>query len=68
MNIYSARIIYMDSIFIYQYKNIKIPKIEYDKKIVHLESLNIFNWDDAKNIHKNSNVKVYVAKFGPLEF
>ena len=43
-----------------------MSKIEYDKKIVHLESLNIFNWDDAKNIHKNSNVNV--PKFGPLEF
>jgi hypothetical protein len=66
MNVYSAKIVYMDSILIYQHKNIKMSKIEYDKKIVHLESLNIFNWDDAKNIHKNSNVNV--PKFGPLEF
>ncbi len=70
MNIYSARIIYFDSLFIYREKDkdIKIPKIRYNKKVVHLESLNIFNRQDAKNFYKNSIDKIYVAKFGPLEF
>jgi hypothetical protein len=70
MNIYSARIVYFDSLFIYheEHQDIKIPKIRYEKKIKHLENLNIFNREDAKNFHKQSNSKIYVSKFGPLEF
>ncbi len=70
MNVYSARIVYFDSISIYhkEYQHIKIPKIEYDKKIKHLKSLNILKWSDVKNLSKKMNNKIYVANFGPLEF
>lgn len=70
MNIYSSRIIYFDAMSIYDqdFKHIKISKDEYDKKIKHLESLNINDWSDIENLDKNKNTKIYVPNFNPLEF
>jgi hypothetical protein len=70
MNVYSTRIIYFDAMSIYDesFKHIKIEKIEYDKKIKHLKNLNINNWNDVENLDKNTNSKIYIANFSPLEF
>lgn len=70
MNVYSTRIIYFDAMSIYDesFKHIKIEKIEYDKKIKHLKNLNINNWNDVENLDKNTNIKIYIANFSPLEF
>jgi len=70
MNIYSSRIIYFDAMSIYDqdFKHIKISKIEYDKKIKHLKSLNINDWSDIENLDKNKNTKIYISNFSPLEF
>ena len=70
MNIYSSRIIYFDAMSIYDpdFKHIKISKIEYDKKIKHLKSLDINDWSDIENLDKNKNTKIYISNFSPLEF
>ena len=70
MNIYSARIIYFDAMSIYDndFKDIKISKIEYDKKIKHLKNLDINNWSDVENLKVNKNSKIYTPNFNPLEF
>lgn len=70
MNIYSARIIYFDAMSIYDddFKKIKISKNEYDKKVKHLQSLNINNWNDVKNLNIYENTKIFIPNFSPLEF
>ena len=56
------------SIYDQDFKDIKISKIEYDKKIKHLKSLNINDWSDIENLDKNKNTKIYISNFSPLEF
>ena len=70
MNINSEHIVYYDSFFIYglQNEDLKIPQKRYIAKKKHLESLKIFNMNDAKNIFSKKTIYIKKTKFKPLSF
>lgn len=70
MNVNSYHIVIYDSIFIYglKEKNLKIPKARHEKKIQHLQNLNVFNMTDANNLSESKNPKILKTKYRPLSF
>ena len=70
MNLNSYHIVMYDSFFIYglEDKNLKIPKTRYENKIKHLQNLNVFNMNDARNLLDNKNSKILFTQYRPLSF
>lgn len=68
MNEFSVYIVRYDSQLIYAHKDLSIPKDRMNKKILHLNELNIFQYEDNPKKYLDASNLIKLTKFHPESF
>ena len=68
MNEFAVYIVRYDSQLIYLFKDVTIPKDRKNKKILHLNKLNVYQYEDDPKKYLDASNLIKSTKFNPESF